>query len=786
MNPDLTIVLGAPRWLTSAVVLGVVALLLILWSYSRGNGSLGLRALAGLLKVAAVIALAGCLVEPLFSGVRPRPGANLFVIAADNSRSLQLRDPGMTRTRGEGLAAQLDDDVPWQARLSQDFDVRRYVFDSEIRPVADFGQLDFSGEGSALGTALTTVAKRYQGRPVAGVLLLTDGNATDLLGNSAPAGDLPPVYPVVIGRAGSSRDIRISRVSVSQTNFEASPVTVLVEASCDGYQNTPIVFQLLDDQDRELQRQSLRSLADGELIVHRFLLQPENSGVSFFRVRVFARQDEALLDRPDRISETTLENNSRLVAVDRGGGPYRVLYLSGRPNWEFKFLRRAIQEDDEVNLVGLVRIAKKEPKFTFRGHKGESTNPLFRGFDNQEDEEAEQYDQPVLLRLGVREGGEELRDGFPKSAAELFQYSAIILDEIEAKFFTQDQLSLIQEFVSQRGGGFLMLGGKESFASGDYVRTPIGELMPVYLDRPQGMLPGTAYQLSLTRDGWLQPWTRLRTNEQDENKRLAAMPSFFSLNPIQSIKPGATVLAHVSSSDGRELPALVVQQFGKGRSAALLVGDLWRWNLKRLDSSESDLEKSWRQTLRWLVADVPARVDPEVRPNPDDPQGAIDITVRVRDEEFEPSDNVDVEVRIETPDGSSVVLSAEPSERTAGGYEVTFAPRKSGAYRAEVIATAADGSEVGRREIGWATEPATMEFQHLAPNLELLEKLANESGGEVVELEGLTNFVASLPNRKVPVTEPWIYPLWHQWSVFMFAVACLAGEWGLRRWKGLP
>ena len=41
--------------------------------------------------------------------------------------------------------------------------------------------------------------------------------------------------------------------------------------------------------------------------------------------------------------EATLANNRRLATVDRGGGPYRVLYVGGRPNWEFKFLRRAVE-----------------------------------------------------------------------------------------------------------------------------------------------------------------------------------------------------------------------------------------------------------------------------------------------------------------------------------------------------------------------------------------------------------------------------------------------------------
>ena len=44
----------------------------------------------------------------------------------------------------------------------------------------------------------------------------------------------------------------------------------------------------------------------------------------------------------------------------------------------------------------LVRIAKREPEFEWRGRAGESVNPLFRGFGAKEGEEAQRYDQPVI------------------------------------------------------------------------------------------------------------------------------------------------------------------------------------------------------------------------------------------------------------------------------------------------------------------------------------------------------------------------------------------------------
>jgi len=56
----------------------------------------------------------------------------------------------------------------------------------------------------------------------------------------------------------------------------------------------------------------------------------------------------------------------------------------------------------------------------------------------------------------------------------------------------------------------------------------------------------------------------------------------------------------------------------------------------------------------------------------------------------------------------------------------------------------------------------------------------------VISMNGLDDFVAGLPNRKIPVVETWTYPIWNRWPVFLLAVSCLAGEWALRRLKGLP
>src|SRR5207245_5402755 len=114
----------------------------------------------------------------------------------------------------------------------------------------------------------------------------------------------------------------------------------------------------------------------------------------------------------------------------------------------------------------------------------------------------------------------ELRSGFPRTPEDLYGYYAVIVDDLEAEFFAPDQAALLQRFVSERGGGFLMLGGMESFQQGKYQRTPIGDMLPVYLDRVEQSNAQAGLRLNLTREGWLQPWVQLRDHETDGKPRL--------------------------------------------------------------------------------------------------------------------------------------------------------------------------------------------------------------------------------------------------------------------------
>lgn len=781
---DWRVIWGAPGWQLPAAAIAIVCALALVWGYWRVPGAAWLKGVCAALKLAALGLLVLCLMEPLYSGMRARPGANLFLVLADNSQSMEIRDRGQGLPRTALLRRQLKRDAAWFTRLGQDFDVRPYLFDHQLHAISEFAELDFEGRNSNLLAALATLKERFRDRPVAGILAFTDGNFTDIPTSGDTLSELlegiAPVYPVPVGNAQPLRDIRLSRVAVRETNFEAAPIQLQAEVVSHGYADRPLRVELLTEAGDVVASEQFSGKDD---VPHTVTLKtrPDRKGVVFYRVRAYCQQEAAAFDDPARIREATLENNQRYVMVDRGGGPFRVLYVAGRPNWEFKYLRRAMEEDDEVNLRAIIRIAKREPKFQF--YAAGDANRFFKGFGNEGDEETERYDQPVLMRLGVDDQA-ELRGGFPKAAEDLFDYHALVLDDVEAEFFDRDQMSLVQRFVSQRGGGLLMLGGQESFAQGAYDRTPLGELLPVYVNTQPPEAGDAQYRLELTREGWFQSWVRVRSTEAEERQRLAEMPSFHTLNRVSSIKPGATILGEAVRQDGRHFPAMVSQPFGRGRAAALLIGDLWRWQMNKPAAEQSDLQVMWRQTVRWLVADVPQRVELTVQREPGSP--GVRLLVTVRDRRFEPLDNATVTLQVEQPDKSEVKLTAAPHPAEPGAYLVEFTPKLSGPYRAEAIVADADGSDAGRREGGWISQPAAEEFQQLEVNRNQMAALADATAGEVVELSQLNQFVSQLPNRRVPQMESWIYPLWHQWQVLVLVVACLAGEWGLRRWKGLP
>ncbi|SKA82025.1 Uncharacterized membrane protein [Prosthecobacter debontii] len=772
------------------LALGLLVIVLggVVWSYRRHSLRGVARWAAPLCKALVWLLLAACLLDPVWSRRQPMSGENEVIIVADNSASLNVAEIPESATRAmqmrEALGADVQSPPTWLEELGRMFRVKTQIVDERLQSVTHFSKLDFSGSKSELHGALSTLRNGGTNSRVAAVVLVSDGIATDAV-NEVDQASKVPVFPVRVGSQSPRPDLAIVDYSVAQTSFEDTPVTITAQIKGQGFADQEVAVCVLDEQGKVLITEKTRVPSDGVVQVVRLRVPAVKPGVSFYRLAVMAGD---LVGKPEwkKLSqESTLRNNERHIAVDRGSGPYRVLYISGRPNWEYKFMRRALLGDDEIQLPSLIRIAKREPKFEWRGRTGETSNPLFRGFGQQA--EAQRYDQPVLIRLGTRDA-KELSDGFPKSPETLFgEYRAIVVDDLEASFFTQEQMNLIERFVSERGGALLMLGGQESYQAGGYDHTPLGRMLPVYLDRVSQAPALSNGRFNLTREGWLEPWTRLRASREQDEQRLAQMPGFQAVNQVFSIKPGASVLATVSSDEQESLPALTAQRFGEGRVAALTLGDMWRWGM-RDEAASKDLERAWRQMMRWLVVDVPDRIQLVVSSL----DGRVKLETRVRDEAFRPLDDAMVKIEVTGPEGKKSSLFAEPSLQEAGLFEAEFFSQVPGPYRVEATVETMATDEgrgspmiIGQKVTGWAHDPVAKEFVSLEPQVDWMKQLAEESGGQVLDLNQLKQLPELLNNIRVPVEETVTEPLWHAPWIFALILGLLGAEWWMRRKGGL-
>lgn len=777
-------------WTAALFGIGSAAVLFLTYRSSplRGWG----KFFAILLKITGLALLALALLEPVHLEELPKKHSNDIVLLADNSAGMTVSLAKDTPSPADQLKQALIGDTPelrpaWLDKINDTFRLQNYRFDRGLSQDEEFTNLTFDKNSSAFLSALSSIGTRFERRPLAATVLFTDGNATDehlletYLEKAATAGkDVTPVYPVLVGTENNNaRDLAVTHVEATTTQFEDAQVTIQADVEARGEFPDPVEVYVINEKDEELESKQLVFPAGAEKRKQtaRIRLGGIPPGISFLKVGV--RQ----VGEP-QAEELSSLNNVREISVNRGNGPYRILYVSGRPNWEFKFMRRSLTQDAELELVGLIRIAKREPKFEWRGRVGESSNPLFRGFNKDIPEETQQYDEPVLVRLNTA-SPEELRDGFPSSAEELFpRYRAIVLDDVEAAFFTQEQQELIDRFVAMRGGTLVMLGGQESFQQGKWDNTAVGRILPVYLDQLSEGGPSLDATYNLTREGWLEPWMRLESSQEKETARLAYMPPFFVVNKISAIKPGASILATVSDSEGRTLPAVVTQRYGSGKTAAVPVGDFWRWGMK--DSEEQEkLAKAWRQMLRWTVSEVPGRVEVEKE---EVTEGALPVTrvsVRVRDNAFEPQDNATVLLEVKDRSGKTTALSAEPSLEDPGLFTAEYVSEEEGGYQIEATAIDGDGIEIGSGSVARAMNPAATEFARLGPNPEILQKIADATGGKLLTVDEVDQLPDLLTELNLPVMEVRQHPLWHSPWLFLFALLCFLGEWGLRRRQGV-
>jgi hypothetical protein len=347
---------------------------------------------------------------------------------------------------------------------------------------------------------------------------------------------------------------------------------------------------------------------------------------------------------------------------------------------------------------------------------------------------------------------------------------------------------MISDFVSQRGGGFLMLGGKNSLGQGGYVNTPIEDMLPVQLGQTTRGIPELnelEYRVRLTSYGSQHPITRLSLSADDNRKRWDAAPALVGFNPTAGPKPGATVLAQGSTPDtkGQSPVILAFQRFGKGKSIAFMTATTWRWKMGQ-EHSNNFHELFWKQMLRWLVSDAPDPVNAETEKNSYSPDEPVWIRAQANDPSFLPLNNAQMHVQVKTPSGemSSVPLSWDVEKD--GTYSGSFKPEEEGIY--EISSEAFQGSKsLGTAKSNFRIAPSNEEFHNAAMNADLLRRLSAETGGRYYSPKDTRTLPEDISYVDTGSSRLEEKDLWDMPFLFMLLVGLISIEWILRKRKGL-
>ena len=683
-------VFGAPAslrlWIGLAGLVGASAV--ATYTIARGKSTVADRGIMAGLRVALFALLVFCLLQPALVISTVVPQQNFVGILFDDSRSMRLAGEDGT-VRNEFLAEAF---TPGESELlqalSDRFVLRLFRFSDDARRIDGLAEMTFDGTHTNLANALDAAREELSGVPVSGLVMFTDGAdtgerpLTEAIVPLQAAGI--PVFTVGLGDESITPDIELGRVELPRAVLEGSTLWVDVVVTQSGFGRGEMVPVIVEDESRILAEEMVELGQDGEPIVTRIGFELEEAGPRRVRFRI-----------PTQPGERVSRNNTRDAWVEVRGEREKILYFEGEPRFEVKFMRRAVEDDENLQLVLLQRTA--ESKF---------------------------------LRLEVSDST-ELEFGFPTTRQELFQYRALIIGSVEASFFSHDQLQMLADFVSERGGGLLFLGGQSSFAEGGWAGTSVEEVMPVVLGPPDGGPDGYFAEVTVspTPAGLAHPAVQLDAEPADVEDRWRALPPVTTVNPLSETRPGATTL--LSGSGGRaEQVVLAFQRYGRGTSIALTIQDSWLWQMHYdVPLEDQSHEAFWKQMIRWLVDGVPDAVSAATDQEQVEPGELVRLVATVGDSTFIEVNDATVTARTTSPSGLVEELPLDWTVAQDGEYEVEFRPTELGDYEIEVIAERREvplGSTTTHVHVG----PSDREYFDAARRTQLLERVAEETGGQ--------------------------------------------------------
>jgi len=119
--------------------------------------------------------------------------------------------------------------------------------------------------------------------------------------------------------------------------------------------------------------------------------------------------------------------------------------------------------------------------------------------------------------------------GLPKTLEDLQQFDLFILSDVSALNLGREQMDLYRRWVQDFGGGFVMIGGENSYGVGGYYRTPIEQMLPVRMEHDDRQdTPTVAMLVILDRSGSMTAMVAGQTKMS-----LADQGAVFAMNALQ-------------------------------------------------------------------------------------------------------------------------------------------------------------------------------------------------------------------------------------------------------------
>ena len=668
---------------------------------------------------------------------------NIIAVVVDNSRSMAIAD-SEGKTREAAAVAALQDGI--LSGLQKRFQVRLYRLGRGVTQLDRLDKLQPMETATHIGDGLKQLAAETADLPIGAIVLLSDGgeNTAGMGGSRIGVDALQslrnrrlPVHTVGFGKMDRAHDVEFEDVSVTSSAIVNARLTATVSFKQRGFSGQKATLTVRDG-DKSLAVREITLGPNGVLQTEQLFFSAGTAGAKSLRFEI----------KP-LAGEENPSNNAMTQPLLVTDAKRRILYVEGEPRWEFKFIRRAEEDDPTVQLVSMLRTSENK-----------------------------------IYRQGISDPG-ELADGFPVRPENLFNYAGIIIGSVDADYFTPLQQELLREYVDRRGGGVLFLGGHSSLSDGGWGASSINDLLPTFLPSGRNNFHRNSATVELTSAGVDSPITRLLDDPAKNADRWKKLTYLADYEDAGSPKPGATVLAQMNAGH-RKLPLLITQNYGHGRTAIMATGGTWRWQMSEaLGDPSHDL--FWQQLLRWLVADSPGPVTASVPQRVLMDEGHVQLSVQVHDRQFQPTSDAHVTANIAGPEGANALIDLTPSRNTPGLYQAEWTAEKPGTYLAEVTAESAgpQPQELGSDVLTFQREDGIAENFHVEQNRTLLEQLSSQTGGRYWEPSDLKNLPRDIAYSEAGISVRTTNELWNMPVVFVLLLGLPIAEWLLRRKWGV-